>query len=156
VTERQNVGASERPRNAAGEIIDPARDRPGLVFRVLIGAIATGTALVALALWTVRTLLADAPASEQAVVNGPAFFILILGTFGAVAAAAALGWWLLAPLSSSWRRGVFAMISGFGTVVAALLSAPVHHAWGRGGLALLAGVSALIAVPIVASVRRAP
>lgn len=141
-------------RNVGGEIIDPARDRPGLVVRALIGATAAGTAAVALALWGVRTILADAPASEQAVVNGPAFFVLIGGTFGAVALAAALGWWVLAPLTSTWRRGVFAMISGFGTVVAALAAAPVHQAWGRAGLATLATVAILVALPLLVSVRR--
>lgn len=141
-------------RNIGGEIIDPARDRPGLVVRALLGATAAGTAAVALALWGVRTLLADAPASEQAVVNGPAFFLLVGGTFGAVALAACLGWWVLAPLTSTWRRGVFAMVSGFGTVVAALAAAPVHHAWGRPGLAFLGGVAAALALPLLASARR--
>ena len=152
---REGATVSDGLRNVAGEAIDPARDRPGLVFRALIGATAAGTALVALVLWSVRTLLADAAESEQPVVNGPAFFILIVGTLGAVAVATALGWWALAPLTSSWRRGVFAMISGFGTVVAALLAAPVHHMWGRGGLVILAGVAALVAVPVLASTRRA-
>lgn len=142
------------PRNAAGDVVDPARDRPGLVLRGLLGATAAGTAVVALALWSVRTLLADAPASEQAVVNGPAFFLLIGGTFGGVALAVALCRWALAPLTSSWRRGVFAMTAGFGTVISAMAAAPVHHAWGRGGLLLLAIIAAVVALPILTSTRR--
>lgn len=142
-------------RNAGGEVIDPARDRPGLVVRALVGATAAGTAVVALALWGVRALLANAPASDQAVVTGPAFFILMGGTFGAVALATALGWWVLAPLTSSWRRGVFGMVAGFGTVIAALAAAPVHQAWGRGGLLAMAAIAACVAFPVLASARRA-
>jgi hypothetical protein len=141
-------------KNVAGEAVDPARDRPGLVVRGLLGATASGTALVALALWSVRTLLAGAPASEQAVVTGPAFFILVIGTFGAVALAAVLGWIAMAPLTSTWRRGVFAMISGFGTVVAALVAAPIHHTWGRPGLAIMGGVAGVVGIVALTAARR--
>lgn len=143
-------------RNAGGEAVDPARDRPGLVIRTLLGGTLAGTAAVAFVLWCVRTLLAGAAASDRPVTTGPAFYVLMFGTLAAVALAVAIAWRMLAPLSSSWRRGVFAMISGFGTIVAALGAAPIHHTWGRTGLAMLAGAGAAGALLVFATGRRSP
>jgi len=131
--------------NVGGEPVDPARDRPGLVVRTLLGATLAGTSGVALVLWGVRTLLANAPPSDRPVVTGPAFPLLIGGVITAMLVAAGLAWWRLAPLTATWRRGVFAMISALGTVVAALAATPVHYFYGQAGLLATAGIAALVA-----------
>ena len=91
----------ETLRNAAGEAIDPARDRPGLAIRTLLGATFAGTAAVSLVLWTVRRLLAGAAASDQPVIDGPAVFVLIMGSCSAIILAAAISWFRLSRLSST-------------------------------------------------------
>lgn len=137
---------TEPLRNAAGESLDPARDRPGLAIRALAGATFAGAALVGLVLWTVRTILLDAAPSDQPVIEGPAFFVLIMGTMTAVAVAAVLAWLRLRPLTSSWRRSVFAMLAGFGTVIAAMAATPVDHHFGRQGLAAMSIACGLLAL----------
>ncbi len=145
----------ETLKNAAGEVIDPARDRPGLAIRTLLGAICAGAAAMALVLWTVRRLLAGAAASDQPVIDGPAFFVLIMGSLSAIAIAALITWLRLSRLSSTWRRGVFAMLSGFGTVIAAMLATPVDHFYGQAGLAAM-GIAATILAVLLLGVRREP
>lgn len=146
---------TELPRNAAGEVIDPARDRPGLAIRTLLGATCAGAAAVALVLWTVRRLLAGAMASDQPVLEGPAIFVLIMGSVSAIAFAAVITWFRLSRLSSHWRRGVFAMLSGFGTVIAAMLATPLDHFYGQAGLAAMGILSAILAI-LLLSFRREP
>ncbi len=145
----------ETLRNAAGEASDPARDRPGLASRTLLGATVAGTAAVSLVLWTVRRLLAGAAASDQPVIDGPAVFVLIMGSCSAIILAAAISWFRLSRLSSTWRRGVFAMLSGFGTVIAAMLATPVDHFYGQAGLAAM-GIGAAILALMFLGLRREP
>lgn len=131
--------------NVGGEPVDPARDRPGLVLRTLIGATLAGTSSVALVLWGVRTLIArQAPATTPAA-TGAAFPLLVGGVLVSTLLAAGLAWWRLAPLTAVWRRGVFSMISALGTMVGAIVATPVHYHFGDRGLLLLAAVAAVLA-----------
>ena len=132
--------------NVGGEPVDPARDRPGLVLRTLLGATLAGTSSVALVLWGVRMLIARSGATEQVVATGPAFPLLVGGVLASAFLAAGLAWWRLAPLSAVWRRGVFSMISALGTMVGAIAATPIHFHFGERGLLILAGGSALTAV----------
>jgi hypothetical protein len=132
--------------NVGGEPVDPARDRPGLVVRTLLGATLAGTSSVALVLRGVRLLIASAAPTDQAVVTGPAFPLLVGGVVASTLVAAGLTWWRLAPLTATWRRGVFAMISALGTIVGALAATPIHYHFGEKGLLAMAGVAALVAV----------
>jgi len=45
---------------------------------------------------------------------------------------------LMAPIGSLYRRGALAMVSGFGTLVASLVTIPLDRGLGRPGLLLLA------------------
>jgi hypothetical protein len=120
-------------------------DLVGLAVRSVAFAIAAGTALVALTLWGVQRLLAGAPASETAVVSGPAPVLLLLGTVGALCLSGALAWHRLASIESYYRRGGLSILSAFGTFLMAILAAPLHYfagAIGLLGLALVAGATA--------------
>jgi hypothetical protein len=94
-----------------------------------------GTGVIALALWGVRTLqLAQAPDSPAR--NAPAL-LLLGGTFGGLLSASIVAWVLMAPVTSAYRRGGLAVVSGFTTLVLALLAIPVDRALGRTGLLVL-------------------
>ena len=131
--------------NVGGEPVDPARDRPGLVVRTLLGATLAGTSSVALVLWGVRALIASRPPAEPAA-NGPAFPFLVGGVLASALLAAGLAWWRLSPLTAIWRRGVFSMIGALGTIVGALVATPVHYYYGEKGLLAMAGSAAMVAV----------
>jgi hypothetical protein len=142
--------------NVGGEPVDPSRDRPGLVLRSLLGATLAGTASVALVLWGVRMVVASAPPTDRPG-TGIAFPLLVGGVLVSTLLAARLAWWRLAPLTATWRRGVFSMISALGTVVAALGATPVDYRYGPPGLLVmsaLAGVAALVVLAPWSSTRR--
>lgn len=132
--------------NVGGEPVDPARDRPGLVIRTLIGATLAGTSSVALVLCGVRMLIGNQGPSTASPGAGPAFPLLVGGVLSSSLLAAGLAWWRLAPLTAVWRRGVFSMISALGTIVGALAATPVHYHFGERGLLIMAGAAALVAV----------
>lgn len=132
--------------NVGGEPVDPARDRPGLVIRSLLGATLAGTSSVAVVLWGVRMIVPPSGSDEQAVATGAAFYLLVGGVLASALLAAGLAWWRLAPLTAIWRRGVFSMISALGTMVGAIAATPIHYHFGERGLLALAGGSALVAL----------
>ena len=141
--------------NVGGEPVDPARDRPGLVVRTLLGATLAGTSSVALVLWGVRMLLGH-QAPVQSPAAGPAFPLLVGGVLSSSFLAAGLAWWRLAPLTATWRRGVFAMISALGTIVGALVATPIHYYFGEKGLLLMAATVALVAAFALARAAATP
>jgi hypothetical protein len=132
--------------NVGGEPVDPTRDRPGLVLRTLIGATLSGTSSVALVLWGVRMLIGHQGPSAASPGAGPAFPLLVGGVLSSSLLAAGLAWWRLEPLTATWRRGVFSMISALGTIVGALAATPIHYHFGDKGLLIMAGGTALVAV----------
>jgi len=142
--------------NVGGEPVDPARDRPRLVVRTLLGATLAGTSSVALVLWGVRTLVASRGPAGEVAATGPAFPLLVGGVLASTLLAAGLAWWRLAPLTAVWRRGVFAMISALGTVVGALLATPLHYRFGERGLFALSAAAALVAVIALRPASEAP
>lgn len=85
-----------------------------------------------------------------------AFYLLATGTLGGLAAAAAAAWRLLAPLGSDFRRGSFAIVSAFATVVLMLLALPIHGLLGRAGLLGLAALSALGCLVLWYRIRHRP
>jgi hypothetical protein len=101
-------------------------------------------------------LLAGPPGSAATQPAGPtAAAILVGGTFGGFALAAAFAWWLLSPIGSLYRRTALAISSGFGTVVLMLVGMPVHHYFGQPGLIGLALLLALGAASFAFRARRA-
>jgi hypothetical protein len=124
----------------------PGEDLVGLAVRSVAGAIAAGAALVALTLWGVQRLVAEAAGSAP-VTRGPAPLLLLLGTVAALVLSAGVAWRRLAPVESYYRRGGLAMLSAFGTFLIAVLAVPLHHAAGGAGLlglALVAGGAATL------------
>jgi hypothetical protein len=101
-------------------------------------------------------LLAGPPGSAATQPAGPtAAALLVGGTFGGFALAAAFAWWLLSPIGSLYRRTALAISSGFGTVVLMLVGMPVHHYFGQPGLIGLALLLALGAASFAFRARRA-
>ena len=139
--------------NVGGEPVDPTRDRPGLVLQTILGATLAGTSSVALVLWGVRTILAQAPASDQPVATGPAFPLLIGGVLASTFLAAGVAWHRLAILTATWRRGVFAMVSAIATMVAALAATPVDYYFGRGALLVLSVGAGILAIIVLYASR---
>ncbi len=77
---------------------------------------------------------------------GAPFYLLMAGTLGGVLLAFGIAWWLLAPVGSTYRRGAFAVISGFATILTMLVCMPVDRLFGPPGLLALLGVSAMAAL----------
>jgi len=116
-----------------GEPLDPSVDLVRVVARGLAVAVLAGSGTAGLVLALVRVALRNAPPADVPR-TGPEFYLLVFGILGAMGVAAAVAWRRLAPISSPWRRSVFAMIAGFTTFVSALLATPLHFYLGQPGL----------------------
>lgn len=123
----------------------PTEDHAGLALGTLPVAIALGTAVAALATFTVRTLQANAPPAESLDLAGPQALVLLLGTLAAMLAAAVTTWRLMAPARSPFRQGALAIVSAFATLVVSLVTMPIDRAFGRPGLLGLAVVALVLA-----------
>ncbi len=121
------------------EPADP--DLIGLVFRALVFGAALGVALQALVTWTVRTLQGPTPPETPRLSSGPAL-VLLLGTLGAIVAAAVATGKALTPIRNPWRQVMLGLIAGLGSFVLALVTIPLDRGFGRPGLLGLALVSA--------------
>ena len=120
-------------------------DRVGLAFLAMAIAIAIGIGLITVAVWVVSTLLADAPASDTPVVDGPAFYVLVVGTLSGIVAAGLITWTLLSPLRSTYRRGGLSLVSAFATAGGMLVTMPINQIAGRAGLVGLVVLCAAVA-----------
>jgi len=125
----------QRLESAAAE--DTDGDLVVLAIRSVTLGILIGTAVVAVALWGVRTLQLSSP-PEPPQLGSPPGVLLVAGTFGGLLTAGVVAWTLMAPIGSYYRRGALAMVSGFGTLVVSVLTIPLDRAFGRTGLMLLA------------------
>ena len=124
---------SPPPTSISGEPIDPSVDLVRVAARGLVVAVLAGVGAAGLVLSLVRVLLRNAAPSDVPS-TGAAFYLLVFGTMGAMGASSAIAWRYLAPISSPFRRGVFAMIAAFATFVGALLATPIHYFLGQAGL----------------------
>ncbi len=129
----------------------PTHGLVGLVAWTLGLAILLGVAIIAASLWIVVTLQAGRPPSDVPDTSGAAFTVLVGGTFLGAGTAAAVTWSLLRPIGSAYRRGSFAMVSAFATLVVMLLAIPAHRLLGPPGLV---GLVAGCAVGCVVFARR--
>lgn len=138
--DRMTDSMSESPeqalRNRAGELIDPRVDYAGIARRAVLGGAAAGAAVLLLTLWRIRRLLADAPASDQPVLQGGMYERLVLGLFAAAILAAGIAWVRLAVLPSPLRRMGLSLSAALGVIVAALVAVPLNHALGPDALAV--------------------
>jgi hypothetical protein len=112
-------------------------DLVGVALGSLAAGSAAGSALVALALLALRHRL-DA--------------VLPLLPFAGIVVAVALAWWLAAPITDWWRRGVTAALAVFGAMMLSALTAPADMVGGRPALAVLA---ILLAAGALAAARYA-
>ena len=142
--------------NVGGEPVDPARDRPGLVLRTLIGATLAGTSGVALVLWGVRILIGHQAPSTASPGAGPAFPLLVGGVLSSSLLAAGLAWWRLAPLTATWQDELHLISGALGTIVGARAATPVHYHFGEKGLLIMAGGTAAVAIIALWAARPRP
>ncbi len=143
----ESAGPTPGPADQAA--LAAGRRAARLAWRGVLGGALGGTALLALALWRVRTMLADAPASDRPVLTGGAYYVLMAGLLGGGFLAAGLTFVRLAPLSSLYRRLSLALAAGLGVLVSALLATLVHHAFGNGALLALAAGAAVGAAALL-------
>jgi hypothetical protein len=101
-------------------------------------AVTAGCAIcLGLAVITATVLGVDAFRSGHPGQLSPALYFLFGGTVAGVATAAGMAWWLLGPITSTYRRGGLAMVAGFATVLLMLICIPIHQLLGRTGLIAL-------------------
>ncbi len=81
-------------------------------------------------------------------------YLLFSGTVAGILIAAWAAWHLLGPISSSYRRGGLAMVSGFATVLLMLVCIPINQVLGRTGLIMLLGLSGATAALLARRVKR--
>lgn len=82
------------------------------------------------------------------------YYLLVGGTLAGILLAAFAGWWLLAPIGSTYRRGGLSMVSSFATVLLMLICIPVNQLLGRTGLFILLGLCAITAFMLARRARR--
>lgn len=116
-------------------------------------AVALGLAFVTATVLAVR-ILTRAPDPGAGPDLGLPFYILVGGTLGGVLLAALVAWRLLGPVASTYRRGGFAVASGFATVLLMLVCMPVDQLLGAAGLAGLLGLSAALGLVLAWQARR--
>ncbi len=131
-----------------------APEHVGLALRAIAAGTAGGVAAVAVMMWLVRTLqesglapLAPTPADDIAT-------IILLGWTGGALLGGFAAFALMAPLTSSYRRGGLAMVAGFATLLVSFVTAPVDSFFGRWGLLGLAAVAAVAMVGLLRRLRR--
>jgi hypothetical protein len=83
-----------------------------------------------------------------------ALYLLFAGTLSGVLGAAGVAWWLLGPITSTYRRGGLAMVAGFATVLLMLICIPIHQLLGRNGLLGLFTLCLLAAILLGRHARR--
>ncbi len=81
-------------------------------------------------------------------------YVLFGGTVAGVLFAAGAAWWLLGPISSAYRRGGLAIVSGFATVLLMLVCIPINQLFGRTGLLILLGSSCITAALLARQAKR--
>lgn len=126
--------------------------------RTTLGFLATALACavaVGLVVVTATVLLVDAlrggTHSETLTLR---LYLLFGGTVSGVLIAALAAWRLLDPISSPYRRGGLAMVSGFATVLLMLVCIPINQLLGRVGLLILLGLSGITAALLARRARR--
>lgn len=118
----------------------PTQDFFPLAMGAMGLAITTGTTIIAVVTWTVRTLQLHQPPPSAPGLGLPGT-VLLGGTLLGLAAAAAIVWTALAPVRSPYRQGGLAMATVLATFLVAIIATFAGDNWfGRSGLL---GVAAL-------------
>lgn len=125
---------------------DELHDRPdqlALALRAVAFGILLGVAVIAAALWAVRTLQLGAPPVAPLTPAKGVTALLIGGTLAGVLAAGVGAWTLMAPVTSFYRRGGLSFVTSFATVACSLVCMPVDGLFGRTGLLALVLIAGL-------------
>jgi hypothetical protein len=137
------------PISPTGEPAAP--EHVGLAFRAMAAGALSGLGAVATVMWLVRTLQISgaaplAPHPSDMVAN-----LVLFGWLGSALFGALTAWSIMAPIASAYRRGGFAMVAGFGTLLLSFVTAPIDSLFGRWGLL---GVPAVAALLVLALLRQ--
>jgi hypothetical protein len=125
-----------------------------LALKALVAGVLAGLAAVAATMWLVRTLQVAGAAPLAPQPSDSIASLVLFGWLGGALVGAAAAWAIMAPIASAYRRGAFAMVAGFGSLVVAFVTAPVDSLLGRWGLLGLTAVAVLVAVVIARRARR--
>jgi hypothetical protein len=122
----------------------------GFLTAALGCAVASGLAVI-----TATVLVADALRTTYASANLELRLYWIFGgTLAGVLLAGLVGWRLLEPITSTYRRGGLAVVSAFATVVLMLISAGLFELYGRSGLLAFLGLCVVSSVLLAYQARR--
>ena len=140
------------PLSPTGEPAAP--EHVGLALRAMAAGALAGLGAVSTVMWLVRTLQVSgaaplAPRPSDMIAN-----LVLFGWLGGALVGAATAWSIMAPISSAYRRGGFAMVAGFGTLLLAFVTAPIDSLFGRWGLLCAAAVAALLILALLSRVGR--
>jgi hypothetical protein len=139
----------DAPISPTGEPAAP--EHVGLAFRAMAAGALSGLGAVSTVMWLVRTLQISgaaplAPHPSDMIAN-----VVLFGWLGGALLGALIAWGIMAPIPSAYRRGGFAMVAGFGTLLLSFVTAPIDSLFGRWGLL---GVPAVAALFVLALLRR--
>ncbi|HEY9014507.1 MAG TPA: hypothetical protein VIM84_05555 [Gemmatimonadales bacterium] len=122
----------------------------GFVTAAVVGAVSSGLLVITGTVLAVDTLRSHGSPND---LDLP-FYLLTGGTLLGIMLASLVAWWLLAPISSVYRRGGLSIVSAFATIPLMLVSIPLNQLLGRTGLFLLLGLTGLCALGFVRRARR--
>ena len=122
----------------------------GFLATALAGAVSSGLTVI-----TATVLVADVLRSRYGSANlEMRLYWIVGGTLGGLLFASLVGWRLLEPIDSTYRRGGLAMVSAFATVVLMLTCTRIFELFGRNGLLAFMGLCAVISVLLARMARR--
>lgn len=140
------------PTAITGEPAHP--EHVGVALRAIAAGAASGVGAVALVMWLVRTLQLSGRAPLAPTPGDDIATLILLGWTGGALLAGFAAFALMAPLRSGYRRGGFAMVAGFATLLLSFVTAPVDSLLGRWGLLGLTALSGALLLGLLRSVRR--
>lgn len=129
---------------------DGASGTLGLLAAALACAVSAGLVVVTATVLLVDALRGEAQPRDMTL----RLYLLFGGTVGGILIAAGAAWRLLGPVSSAYRRGGLAMVSGFATVLLMLVCIPINQLLGRPGLVALLALSCVTAALLARRARR--
>jgi len=127
---------------------EPGARTTGYLAAAFACAVSTGLTVI-----TGTVLVADALRSRSAD-QELRFYLIAAGTLGGLALAGFVGWRLLEPITSTYRRGGLAMVAAFATVVLMLICAAAFELFGRAGLIGLLFLCAMTSAWLAFQTRR--
>lgn len=131
-----------------------APDHVGVAFRAMGFGGCFGLGVTSALLWLVRTLQLSAPQPADARPSEAIVNLLLLAWLGGAALAAAASFSLMRPLTSLYRRGGLAMVTGFATLAVAFVTQPVDALFGPGGLLGLSVVTTILCLLLARAIAR--